>query len=200
MATPLTADAFLARALSWDIPLVLHEGWRTRNRNSGRLWGPVHGVMLHHTVTKGVRPTLRIVKDVGQGPAVPPPLYSGVVDKEGLLHMIGWGRVNHAGMGDDDVLQAVIGERTLPADNEANTDGNRYFYGLAGINFGDGTDPWPAAQLHTLAEAAAAICKLHGWSERSVIGHREWQPGKVDPLGPAGNLMPSLRAMVREML
>lgn len=157
--------------------------------------------MLHHTVTKGVRNTLRIVKDVGQGPTVPPPLYSGVVDKEGLLHMIGWGRVNHAGLGDDDVLQAVIAERALPADNEANTDGNRYFYGFAGINMGDGTDPWPEAQLETLAGAAAVVVDLHDeWSERSVIGHREWQPGKVDPYGPAGNLMPRLRAMVKEML
>lgn len=200
MAPPLTAEAFLAEARRLDIPLVLHEGWRTRNRNEGRLWGPVHGVMLHHTVTKGVRSTLRIVKDVGQGAEVPPPLYNGVVDKEGLLHMIGWGRVNHAGLGDDDVLRAVINEDPLPPDNEANTDGNRYFYGFAGINLGDGSDQWPAPQLETLAAAAAAVVRLHRWTERSVIGHRNWQPGKVDPYGPLGDLVPSFRGLVKEML
>ncbi len=31
--------------------------------------------------------------------------------------------------------------------------------------------------------AAAAVCRHHAWSARSVIGHLEWQPGKVDPRG-----------------
>jgi hypothetical protein len=28
---------------------------------------------------------------------------------------------------------------------------------------------------------AAAICREHGWTERSVAGHKEVQPGKIDP-------------------
>ncbi|MDH6216854.1 hypothetical protein M2283_004172 [Streptomyces pseudovenezuelae] len=30
---------------------------------------------------------------------------------------------------------------------------------------------------------SAVIRRHHGWSERSVIGHKEWQPGKQDPRG-----------------
>ncbi|MQT03211.1 N-acetylmuramoyl-L-alanine amidase, partial [Streptomyces jumonjinensis] len=25
-------------------------------------------------------------------------------------------------------------------------------------------------------KASAAICRAYGWSQRSVIGHKEWQP------------------------
>ncbi len=96
---------------------------------------------------------------------------------------MGNGRANHAGLGDDDVLRAVIAEKALPPDNEANTDGNRYFYGFECVNLGDGKDPWPTAQLLAIERAAAAVCRAHGWGERSVIGHLEWQPGKVDPRG-----------------
>lgn len=34
-----------------------------------------------------------------------------------------------------------------------------------------------------MVRAAAAVCRFHGWTERSVIGHLEWQPGKIDPKG-----------------
>lgn len=34
-----------------------------------------------------------------------------------------------------------------------------------------------------MARAAAAVCKAHGWNAHSVIGHKEWQPGKIDPYG-----------------
>jgi hypothetical protein len=200
MSNPIAAARFAELVKNAEIPYVFHEGWQTRNRNQGRTYGPVHGVLLHHTVTTGLRTTLRIVRDVGQGPAVPAPLYNGLVDKEGILHVIGWGRVNHAGLGDDDVLRAVIAEQPLPVPNEANTDGNARFYGFAGINMGDGKDRWPPAQLQTLAEVAGIICREHGWNERSVVGHREWQPGKIDPYGSTGSLMGPLRTLVREVV
>ncbi|KMS65660.1 peptidoglycan-binding protein, partial [Streptomyces leeuwenhoekii] len=40
-------------------------------------------------------------------------------------------------------------------------------------------------------------CRYHDWDERSVIGHLEWQPGKVDP---RGFTMSSMRARVRGRL
>ena len=46
------------------------------------------------------------------------------------MHLVGHGRANHAGLGDGDVLRAVIVEKRLPPDNEANTDGNAAFYGF----------------------------------------------------------------------
>jgi hypothetical protein len=85
----------------------------------------------------------------------------------------------------------------VPADNEATADGNRHFYGFECENLGDGKDPWPEAQLEAIEKVAAAICRHHGWSERSVIGHLEWQPGKIDP---RGFTMDSMRARIADRL
>jgi LysM repeat protein len=195
MAPPMSASAFL-RALKAEGLTVVEVGdWRDHNRNHKGLWGPVHGVMIHHTVTKGAKKTVDICRH-GYA-SLPGPLCHGVITKDGKVHLVGYGRANHAGSGDDDVLRAVIGEKALPTDNEANTDGNRYFYGFECENLGDGKDPWPAAQLEAIEKAAAAVCRYHGWNEQSVIGHLEWQPGKVDP---RGFTMASMRKRIRARL
>ncbi|MET7412528.1 peptidoglycan-binding protein [Streptomyces rubiginosohelvolus] len=181
MATPLSADKLLKALRDEGLHVVEHRSWRTNNRNHKGPWGPTHGVMIHHTVTSGTASSVELCYN-GHS-ALPGPLCHGVIDKAGTVHLVANGRANHAGLGDDDVLRAVIAEKALPPDNEANTDGNRHFYGFEAVNLGDGKDPWPEAQLLAIEQAAAAICRAHGWSERSVIGHLEWQPGKVDPRG-----------------
>ncbi|MFE1424354.1 N-acetylmuramoyl-L-alanine amidase [Streptomyces fungicidicus] len=181
MAPPLSANAVLAALIAEGLDVVQVGDWRDHNRNHVGPWGPVHGVLIHHTVTKGSKTTVDICRRGYSG--LPGPLCHGVITKDGRVHLVGYGRANHAGLGDDDVLRAVISERPLPADNELNTDGNRHFYGFECENLGDGEDPWPAAQLEAIEKAAAAVCRAHGWNERSVIGHNEWQPGKVDPRG-----------------
>ncbi|MFB6983980.1 peptidoglycan-binding protein [Streptomyces scopuliridis] len=181
MATPLTTAQFLTALRGEGLTVVETPGWSTHNRNHMGAWGPLHGVMVHHTVTKGTDATVRLCRD-GHS-TLPGPLFHGVIAKNGTVHLVGYGRANHAGLGDGDVLQAVIAERPLPADNQADTDGNRHFYGFECENLGDGKDPWPAAQLEAIERVSAAICRAHGWSARSVIGHLEWQPGKVDPRG-----------------
>jgi hypothetical protein len=151
------------------------------NRAGHGAWGPVHGVMIHHTVTKGTANTVEICR---KGYAsLPGPLCHGVIGKDGKVYVVGYGRANHAGSGDDDVLKAVIAETALPKPNEANTDGNARFYGFECENMGDGKDPWPAKQYVAIVKAAAALERAHGWTEKSTIGHLEWQPGKVDPKG-----------------
>ncbi|GAA3296559.1 N-acetylmuramoyl-L-alanine amidase [Streptomyces cinereospinus] len=157
--------------------------------------GPVHGVMIHHTASRGSAATVQLCRNGYAG--LPGPLCHGVITKDGRVHLVGHGRTNHAGSGDDDVLRAVIAEKALPPDNEQNTDGNRHFYGFECENLGDGEDPWPEVQLEAVERAAAAICRQHGWTHRSVIGHLEWQPGKVDP---RGFTMTSMRARIAERL
>jgi hypothetical protein len=181
MAPPLSAARLLKALKDEGLTVVEVGDWRTHNRNSKGAWGPVHGVMIHHTVTKGTARTVNICRDGYSG--LPGPLCHGVIAKDGTVYLVGHGRANHAGLGDDDVLRAVIDERALPADNETSTDGNRHFYGFECENLGDGKDPWPAVQLEAIEKAAAAVCRAHAWDERSVIGHKEWQPGKVDPRG-----------------
>ncbi|MFJ9029800.1 peptidoglycan-binding protein [Streptomyces sp. NPDC102274] len=195
MAQPLSASAALSALRAEGVEIVEVGNWRTHNRDHMGEWGPVHGVMIHHTVTKGTDSTVRLCRD-GHS-TLPGPLCHGVIAKDGTVHMVGWGRANHAGSGDDDVLRAVTAESALPTDNEANTDGNAHFYGFECENLGDGRDPWPAAQLEAIERVAAAICRAHGWTQRSVIGHLEWQPGKVDP---RGFTMASMRARIGERL
>jgi hypothetical protein len=195
MATPPTASVFAQLLRNEGVTVVEVGDWEHHNRNRMGPWGPMHGVMIHHTVTKGTSATVALCRDGHDD--LPGPLCHGVIAKDGRVHLVGYGRANHAGLGDDDVLQAVIAERELPPDNEANTDGNRHFYGFECENLGDGKDPWPEAQLLAIEKVAAAICRHHKWSERSVIGHLEWQPGKVDPRGVG---MDWLRAKVRDRL
>lgn len=181
MANPLSAAVVLRALKREGLTVVEHGDWRTHNRNHMGPWGPVHGVMIHHTATSGTADSVAVCRR-GR-PDLPGPLCHGVIDKKGKVHLVGHGRTNHAGLGDDEVLRAVIAERGLPADNEANTDGNARFYGFECINRGDGDDPWPAVQLDAIERAAAGLCRAHGWGARSVIGHLEWQPGKPDPRG-----------------
>ncbi|MEU3945469.1 LysM peptidoglycan-binding domain-containing protein [Streptomyces sp. NPDC029526] len=195
MAPPMSASAFLAALKAEGLTVVEVGNWREHHRNAKGPWGPVHGVMIHHTVTKGTQRTVDICRH-GYA-ALPGPLCHGVIAKDGTVYLVGYGRANHAGSGDDDVLRAVIGEKALPVDDEANTDGNRHFYGFECENLGDGEDPWPAVQLEAIERAAAAVCRHHGWNERSVIGHLEWQPGKVDP---RGFTMTSMRSRVAKRL
>ena len=181
MPAPMTPATFAAKLRAEGVTVVEVGNWETHNRNHKGPWGPVNGVMIHHTVTKGSASTVELCRKGHSN--LPGPLCHGVITKDGRVHLVGYGRANHAGLGDDDVLRAVINESALPADNEATTDGNRHFYGFECENLGDGKDPWPAAQLEAIERVSAAICRHHGWSERSVIGHLEWQPGKVDPRG-----------------
>ncbi|MEV7557329.1 N-acetylmuramoyl-L-alanine amidase [Streptomyces sp. NPDC089795] len=195
MAAPMSADRFINALRNEGLTVVEVGAWRTHNRNHKGPWGPVHGVMIHHTVTRGTAYTVELCRE-GHS-ALPGPLCHGVIAKDGRVHLVGYGRANHAGAGDSDVLAAVIAEKRLPPDNETDTDGNRYFYGFECENLGDGKDPWPAVQLDAIARASAAICRFHRWTERSVIGHREWQPGKVDP---RGFTMDAMRARIGERL
>lgn len=181
MAVPMSADRFLAALRAEGLTVVQVGDWRTHNRNHKGPWGPVNGVMIHHTVTSGAAYTVALCRDGDS--ALPGPLCHGVITKDGHVHLVGYGRANHAGAGDSDVLAAVVAEKRLPPDHHADTDGNRHFYGFECENLGDGEDPWPAVQLDAIARAAAAVCRVHGWGSPSVIGHLEWQPGKIDPKG-----------------
>ncbi|MFF3827050.1 peptidoglycan-binding protein [Streptomyces griseus] len=203
MATPLTADRLLAALHAEGVTVVEHPGWRTHDRNHKGAWGPVNGVMIHHTVSSGSAASVALCR--GGHASLPGPLCQGVIDKAGTVHLISAGRANHAGGGDPDVLRRVVAEDygdRPPAprahDGSAGAvDGNARFYGFECVNLGDGRDPWPAVQLDAIERASAAICRAHGWSARSVIGHAEWSAAKVDP---RGFTMPSMRARVGSRL
>jgi hypothetical protein len=105
------------------------------------------------------------------------------VGAQARIYMVGYGRCNHAGVGDSSVLNAVINE-TVPMDRELrptknDVDGNSKFYGFEVMYSGSHSMSNP--QYAAVIRASAIICKLHGWSARSIIGHREWTNTKPDP-------------------
>lgn len=182
MATPLSADALVSALRAEGVTVVEHDGWRTHNRNSKGSWGPVNGVIIHHTVTSGTTNSVRMCYDGLSD--LPGPLCHGVIAKDGTVHLVGHGRANHAGSGDGDVLRAVVEQRAgLPAPDRNDTDGNVHFYGFECVNLGDGKDPWPDVQLEAMVRTSAALCRAHGWNAHSVIGHKEWTNTKIDPRG-----------------
>ncbi|MEV7197186.1 peptidoglycan-binding protein [Streptomyces sp. NPDC093510] len=192
MATPLTSDA-LVRALRGEgVRMREHGNWRTHNRNHKGAWGPVHGVMLHHTAG---RDSLALCR---RGmPDLPGPLCLGLITKDGTLHLVGHGRTNHAGNGSTAVLDAVRRSKTLPSRPGPDAvDGNARFYGFEIENLGNGRDPFPAVQLDTVERLSAALCRAHGWSAASVIGHKEWTRRKIDPTFS----MPVMRGRVAKRL
>lgn len=201
MPTPVSADRFLAALIAEGVRVVEVGSWRTHNRNSKGPWGPVHGTVVHHTVSKGSASSVALCRDGYEG--LPGPLCHGVIDKEGRVHLVGYGRTNHAGGGDPDTLAAVIAENYGDAPpkpdrgNSDGVDGNRHFYGFECVNMGDGKDPWPEAQLEAIERATAAVCRLYGWTAKSVIGHLEWSDDKNDP---RGFTMKSMRARVQARL
>ena len=211
MATPLSADKLLRALRNEGLRVVEYRDWRTHRRpaSTGN-FGPINGVMIHHTVTSGTASSVELCYN-GHS-SLPGPLCHGVIAKDGTVYLVGNGRANHAGLGDDDVLRQVQGESydrdRLLAPNEANTDGNRHFYGFECVNLGNGKDPWPDVQRDAIVRASAAILRAYGgpaqgWTAKSVIGHKEWQPGKIDPRTGTGGVdvsPPVLRRLIDERL
>ncbi|MFD4558959.1 N-acetylmuramoyl-L-alanine amidase [Streptomyces sp. NPDC058469] len=179
MATPLTATATLTVLKAEGLTVHEHAGWSTHNREAatGKTFGPVIGVLIHHTAGHGDKEICYNGRS-----DLPGPLCHSWLGKTEGLWMIGHGRTNHAGSVDLDVLNALRAEKSpLPVDNQANADGNDVLYGLEIENLGNGKDPYPEAQYHQAVLWAAALCRAHGWTEKSVAGHKEVQPGKIDP-------------------
>ncbi|WP_326700194.1 N-acetylmuramoyl-L-alanine amidase [Streptomyces sp. NBC_01754] len=201
MAEPLSAAALLKALRDEGVAVTEVGNWRTHNRNAKGAWGPVNGSIVHHTVTKGTASTVAMCRDGYTD--LPGPLCHGVIAKDGRVHLVGWGRANHAGGGDPRVLDQVIAESydtrpTPPTKGNSNgVDGNARFYGWECENLGDGKDPWPAAQYDAIVRVQAAVCRAHGWTAKSAIGHLEWSSDKIDP---RGFTMPALRADVAERL
>jgi hypothetical protein len=186
MARPMTPDQTVLALRRWRVPFQTVEGWRTRNRNHRQPWGPVHGLMIHHTGDDAADTTDLALVTRGRAD-LPGPLAQFGCDDTGTIWLIGCGRANHAGGGDPRVLRAVIeegyGERPpRPHEHTGSpgaTDGNVCFYGVEAFYSGRNA---PSAQARrSLVLLAAAICHHHGWSGKSVIGHKEWSDWKSDP-------------------
>jgi LysM repeat protein len=181
----MSANQMLAQLQKWGVKYRPYKDWRNHNRNHKGAWGPVNGFMVHHTGSDSDDQRALLYNGTAD---LPGPLCHFGLAQDGTVWLIGWGRANHAGSGDDDVLRAVIDEKPIPHDDESNTDFNSRFYGVE--IWYNGNHRMSDAQYETLLKLAAAICDFHGWGKYSVIGHGEsGSPGKWDPGYAPGHMM-----------
>ncbi|MFE7659690.1 peptidoglycan-binding protein [Streptomyces celluloflavus] len=180
MATPLSATKLLAALRAEGVNLREYTSWRTHNRNHKGAWGPVNGVLIHHTAGSNSLAYCHTGSS-----ALPGPLCHTHLAKTGAATMVSAGRANHAGKAAKNAFNAVVAEsgaHPKPSAASGTVDGNARFYGIEIENRGNGKDPYPAAQYDAAVRWAAAICRAHGWSAHSVVGHKETSiEGKIDP-------------------
>ncbi|MEU6768499.1 peptidoglycan recognition family protein [Streptomyces sp. NPDC046853] len=178
MAAPLAPDTLLAKLRAEGVRVAEKSGWRTHTRNHKGPWGPVNGVVIHHTAGAN---SLGVCWSGTS--SLPGPLCHTHLAKNGTATMISGGRANHAGTFAQNAHTAVVNESsTHPRpDSSEPVDGNAHYYGIEIENLGNGRDPYPAFQYDQAVRWATAICRAHGWSADSVIGHKEGTRRKIDP-------------------
>ncbi|MFJ4785518.1 N-acetylmuramoyl-L-alanine amidase [Streptomyces sp. NPDC088794] len=196
MATPLSASAFVAALKAEGVRVAEYPGWRTRERDdeTGKPFGPVHGVLIHHTAGSN---SLEVIARTGR-PDLPAPLAHSHLAKSGLATMCSAGRANHAGLAAVNAYNALLNESSThptPSKASGTVDGNDVLYGLEIENLGNGKDPYPDVQYDAAVRWAAALCRAHGWGANSVAGHKETSvEGKVDPSFPMGQFRTDVAA------
>lgn len=181
---PMTADEFVAALKAEGVNVAEYPGWRTHNRNHKGAWGPVNGIVIHHTAG---RDSLRLCFNGTS--ALPGPLCHTHLAKSGKATMVGNGRANHAGTFAANAFSAMRDEKATHPRPDASepVDANARTYGIEIENLGNGTDFYPVEQYDAAVRWAAAICRFHGWSAQSIIGHKEGTRRKIDPKGPVGS-------------
>jgi hypothetical protein len=208
MARALTADNWVAALKRWGIPFVEEPGWRTRENSRG--WGEVEAFLLHHTGDDA--PDTADLKVVTEGrPGLSGPLCNAGLDDGGRVHLVAAGAANHAGGGDAAVLRAAIAKGPLPAPRYSHDQLGQYpdaVIGnprMAGVESFYYAEDSPAQRQMMTRLAAAWIDGMNrqngtAWGAERVLGHREWQRGKVDPRVFGTDSLDKMRAEVAAYL
>lgn len=148
------------------LAVVEHDGWKDRRR-PGK-FGPLRGVMVHHTGSNPKGGNTAALSTVLKGrPDLAGPLCQLLLGRDGTFHVIAAGRCNHAGKGK---WQGV-------------TDGNGQMLGIEAENDGN-HEPWPQPQLDAAVQGCAALLKHMGADAVMCAGHKEYalpKGRKTDP-------------------
>lgn len=195
MATPMTANEWMQRLSAEGVSARYASNWTTVGRDAatGKTFGPVNGVVIHHTAGTS---SLGLVRTGTT--SLPGPLAHAHLAKDGTLTQVSMHRCNHAGSIAQNAFDAILAEDTLhprPTVSEP-VDGNDRLYGIEIENKGDGRDPYPHVQYDQAVRWAAAVCRHYGWTAHSVVGHKEVTRRKIDP----SFSMEAFRIMVAERL
>ena len=160
--------------LSWiaatlrDIGLQPHEvpGWQTMGHRDVQGF---KGIVVHHTACGGHGDILDLdILEHGR-PDLAGPLCNIAIGRLGTVVTVAAGVAYHAGSGD--------GWYNI----DPNT-ANDWTIGIEAENLGDGSDPWPDAELRAMYMTCAALLDYGKLPTCMCFGHKEWTTRKIDPV------------------
>jgi hypothetical protein len=103
-------------------------------------------------------------------------------DVHGVAYLIGTGPMNHAGTGNQSVLDRTRMDApppSNPASSAGSISGNSHYSGTEAQHPGDST-PWPTPMLDVVVAINAAEFLVWGYTENRAINHSEWSNRKID--------------------
>lgn len=165
----------------YGLTVKFEPGWRTRGASGGTQMKAVQGVLWHHDVApkSGTYPLRAMLRDGRKG--LSGPLCHIGFDRDGVVHVVGAGKANHAGTGK---VPGVV-----------RNGGNTRLIGIEMTSTGRGD--WTAAQLREMPKLGRALNAIFGLDTSQHWSHKEYSDsGKIDPYGLPGG-MAGLRDRIR---
>ncbi|WP_343994181.1 N-acetylmuramoyl-L-alanine amidase [Terrabacter terrae] len=189
----LTEDAMLAALAKWDIvPKFYRPDWRDHDRDTAQGWGPIYGFICHNFGSDNRDPdAINYLYTGDNARGMPGPLSQLAIDDDGEVWVVGWGTANHTGSIGAGLLDMVkrdaapLDRDVVPNTTFSNRTGvlaiNKNFIGVE-MTYGKAPTQKQHASLIRLA-AAVVDALGPGYSGGSVVGHRECDSQRSDPVG-----------------
>jgi hypothetical protein len=171
--------AAVAKLRGWGITVVEWSGCYGRSNGLGWAAGRPVGHVNHHYVCS-LNPDQSyidgLVNSLANGTTV-----NWFADVNGVAYLIGTGPMNHAGTGNQSVLDRTRNGQPPPGPATAagSITGNAHYSGTECQHPGDAT-PWPRPLLETMVAINAAEFLTWGLSQNCAIDHYEWTSRKID--------------------
>lgn len=166
----------------YGLTVKFESGWKRRGASGGAQMKSVAGVLWHHDVAprSGTYPLRNMLRDGRKG--LTGPLCHIGFDRDGVVHVVGAGKANHAGTGS---VPGVV-----------RNGGNTRLIGIEMTSAGTRPWDWTDAQLRQMPKLGAALSDIFGLSRSKHWAHYEYSNGgKIDPAGLPG-AMPGLRSRI----
>lgn len=144
---------------------------------------PSAGVVLHFTANNGAKGNAPSLYWCLRNEYYPVRAAHFLIGRDGTVHVLSGKGSYHAGAGGP----LKVGETWIPQDQ-----GNKYLVGIEIESKGldakvdarvDEVDGFTPQQVEAATRIAAAMCRLMGVDEKSVIRHRDWAPGRKSDVG-----------------
>jgi hypothetical protein len=171
--------AAVAMMRGWGFTVVEWSGCYGRSNGGGWSAGRPVGHVNHHYVCS-LNPDQgyidNLVANLANGSVV-----NWFADVHGVAYLIGTGPMNHAGTGNQSVLDRTRADQPPPgpATSQGSITGNSHYSGTECQHPGDST-PWPAPMLDVAVAINAAEFNVWGYTANRAINHFEWTNRKID--------------------